>query len=169
MNDAPQERTRGQDDRQAVEQRSVGQRHPRNPAPFEPEVRSLAFDQPEPPHVSQRALYGAAVQAAVHLGTRALRRRPLAAVQQAKLNPRLVTGARHYPVERVNLPDDVALTQTTDRRIARHLADAVEPLGNQRRAGAAAPSCGGSLRASMAATDDDDVPPMFHVKQSLFA
>ena len=64
----------------------------------------------------------------------------------------------------------MALSQTADGRIARHLPHPVDPLGNQRRAYATPPRGQRRLGSGVAATDDDDVEvPMFHVKHPLLS
>ena len=84
--------------------------------------------------------------------------------------PAAVRRAAHHAVQRVDLAHDVALAEAADRRVARHLADAVEAMRDQRRARAHAVRRQRGLGAGMAAADHDDVEAaMFHVKQSLLA
>ena len=46
----------------------------------------------------------------------------LAPVEHPEVDPRLVDGAAHDAVERVDLPHEVALADAADRRVAGHLA-----------------------------------------------
>ena len=108
--------------------------------------------------ILQCRLHRQAVEFAVGLGARALYCRPLTAVQNAKLYARLVDNAAHQPVQRVDFAHQMALAQTTDRRIARHHADGIELVGNQQRPRAKAGRRGRRLTPSVAAADNDDIP-----------
>jgi hypothetical protein len=63
----------------------------------------------------------------------------------------------HQAAHRVDLPHEVALAHAADRRVARHLANRVEPLRQQQRLRAGARSGGRRLAAGMAAAHHDDV------------
>ena len=72
---------------------------------------------------------GAAVELAVGLSARPAHRRPLAAVEDAELNTGAVDRAAHDTIERIDLADEMTLAKPADRRIARHLADRRDAVG----------------------------------------
>ena len=71
--------------------------------------------------------------------------------------PACVGDPAHQAVQRVDLAHEMALAEPADGRIAGHLADGGEAVGDQRRARAHARRGGRGLAAGMAAADDDDV------------
>ncbi len=73
------------------------------------------------------------------------------------MDRRAVGGARHQPIEHVELADEVALADAADRRIARHLSRVFGAEGQQADARAAAGRGSRSFAAGMAGADDDDV------------
>ena len=104
-----------------------------------------------------RVLHGPAVELAVGLGAGTLHGRALAAVEHAELDAGLVGDAAHHAVEGIDLAHEMALAQAADGRIAGHLADGREAVGDERRPGAQARGRGRRLAAGMAAADDDDI------------
>ena len=60
-------------------------------------------------------------------------RRALCPVQHPKLNSRSVGIEPHRPAKRVDLADNMPFGQSADRRIARHLANRVQVLGQKQR------------------------------------
>ena len=62
-----------------------------------------------------------AVQRSIGLRTRRADGGPLRPVQDPELNARFVRRRRHRAAKRVNLLDQMALTNAADRGIARHL------------------------------------------------
>ena len=72
-------------------------------------------------------------------------------------------------VEGVDLADQVALAQAADGRVAGHLADRLELVGEQQRARAQPRGRGRGLAAGVAAADDDHVELSFgHTAESGF-
>ena len=104
-----------------------------------------------------RRLHGLAVELAVGLGARALHGGALAAVEHPELDAGLVGDAAHQPVKGIDLAHQMALAQAADGRIAGHLADGGEAVGDEGRLGAQARRRGRGLAAGMAAADDDDI------------
>src|SRR5262249_18919395 len=88
--------------------------------------------------------------------------RPLAPVEDAKLDAALIGDAAHQPIKGIDLADEVPLPQPADRRIAGHRPDGREPMRHQRRAGAHARRRGCGLTAGMTAADHDDVEARVH-------
>jgi hypothetical protein len=83
------------------------------------------------------------------------KQRPLTAVQHAELQRRKIGGATHDSAERVHFTHHGALGYSSDSRVARHLADALERARDESNACA---KTGGSHRgfSSRAATSYDD-------------
>ena len=112
--------------------------------------------------------------AAVGLDPRSPHRRSLAAVEHPAVDRGAVGGARHQPVEHVELADQMALADPADRRVARHLPDVFGAEGQQADARAAPGRGRRSFAAGMAGADDEHVVharplsrSLFHVKQLL--
>src|SRR5207247_8113258 len=61
-------------------------------------------------------------------------RRTLLRVQHPKLQSGHVSALAHLAPQRIDLPSQVSLGQTTDGRIARHLTDCVGVYGQQKGA-----------------------------------
>ena len=68
------------------------------------------------------------VQLPVGLGAGGPHRGSLAGVQRAKLNSSLVGGDRHRTAESIDLPDEVALADAADGRIAAHLPQSLDAV-----------------------------------------
>jgi hypothetical protein len=99
-------------------------------------------------------LDGACVSRAVDLCAGGAYRRALAPVEDAELDPGFIGGLGHYPAERVDLGDKLALAGSADGGVAAHQAGFPHGL---RHSGDAAthPHCSKSgLAASVAQTHD---------------
>jgi len=55
----------------------------------------------------------------------------LAPVEHAELEHREIRGSSHYSAERVHLANDGSFRNSTDRRVARHLADGLERTSDE--------------------------------------
>ena len=73
------------------------------------------------------------------------------------MDRRAVGGARHQPVEHVELAHQMALADPADRRVARHLPDILGAEGQQADARAAARRRGRGFASGMAGADDENV------------
>ena len=98
-----------------------------------------------------------AIELAVGLGARPLHGRTLGAVQHAELDAGLVDDAAHQPVERIDLAHEMPLAEAADGRVARHLADGLELVRDQRRARAHTRRRRRCLAARVPASHNDDV------------
>ncbi len=78
----------------------------------------------------EQRLHRLAVELAVGLGAGAADGRALAAVEHPELDAGAVDGPGHEPVEGVDLADQLALGEAADGRVAGHLADGVEVVGD---------------------------------------
>ena len=106
-------------------------------------------------------LHRLAVELAVGLGARALHGGTLGAVEQPELNAGGVGDAAHQAVEGIDLAHQVALAEAADGRIAGHLADRGEGVGDERRTRAHARSRGRGFAAGVAAAHNDHVELSF--------
>ncbi len=100
---------------------------------------------------------GGPIEDAVGLGARGPDRGPLAAIERAELDAGLVRGGRHGAAQRVDLLHQVAFADPADGRVAGHLAEGFDRVGEQQRARAGARGSQRRLGAGMAATHDEDV------------
>ena len=107
----------------------------------------------------QQGLHGAFVEAPVGLGARPPDGGPLAAVEDAELDAGAVDGASHEAVQGVDLAHQLSLGQAADGRVARHLADGLEAMGQKDGAPPHAGRRRRRLAAGVATADDDDVDP----------
>ena len=107
--------------------------------------------------LGQQRLHGLAIELAVGLRARPTHRRPLGKIERPELDAGPVDRPAHDAVERIDLAHQVPLAQSADRRIAGHLADRIEPVRQQQRAGAQPRRRGRGLAAGMAAADHDHV------------
>ena len=92
-----------------------------------------------------------------HLRARRPDRRASAGIQQAKLNPDRIGHLAHDPAERVDFADQVALGDSADRRIARHLRDQVQVHRHHRRSQAHSGTRARRFAARVTGTDNDHV------------
>src|SRR5690606_25220051 len=77
--------------------------------------------------------------------------------KQTKLNSGAVNDAAHYPAKRVDLSHYMALRNSPNRGIARHLPDQVQIERNKRRPGAKARGGRRGLTAGMPRTYNDHI------------
>ena len=162
MDGAAQERAGGQHHGAGADG-LAGIRHHARRLPARPprDVLDRGGDQVEPGLAVEQVPHRRAVERPVGLGARPPHRRPLAPIEDAELDPGAVDGAPHHPVERVDLAHQMALAEPADRRVAGHLADPVEPVGDERRPRAHPRRRRRRLAAGMAAADHHDIvnPP----------
>ena len=74
---------------------------------------------------------GALIQLAIGLRTRGAHGGPLAGIEGAKLNARLVRGQRHGAAQGVDLLDQMSLADAADRGVAAHLPQRLDIVGQQ--------------------------------------
>lgn len=73
------------------------------------------------------------VKDSVGLRTGSLHRRALACIESPKLDTRLIGGFGHQAPEGINLSHKVALADSADRRVARHLSERLELMREKER------------------------------------
>ena len=162
VNEPAQEGAGGEHHLRSRDERAVPQRHAPHAGPgvralLEYQVLDRALADREVGLCCERRLHGRAVERAVLLRPGPAHRRPLAAVEHAELDARLVGDAAHQPVERVHLAHQRAFGEPADGGVAGHRADGLALLGDEqgRRAHARGRRC--RLAAGVAAPDHDDI------------
>jgi hypothetical protein len=83
--------------------------------------------------------------------------RTLAAIEHPELDPTGVRDPAHKSIQGIDLSDQMALTEASDRRIAGHCADGRKTVSDERCRRAHPGGRARGLAAGMAAADDDDV------------
>ena len=132
-------------------------RIPRQAAILDDQILDRPGPDLQPRLLGQQRLHRLAIELPVGLGARAADGRALAPVEQPELDAGPVGRPAHHPVEGVDLPDQMALAQPADGRIAGHLADGRRVMGDQQRPRAHARRRRRRLAAGMTAADDNDV------------
>ena len=163
MNEAVQERSRRHDDRRRLQLGPVRKRNPGDARALNLQRRDLADDKVDAAGLGQFALCGLTIQPSVGLRPRSLYSGTLPAIQKTELNPGGVGEPAHHAVQGVDLPDEMALAQSADRRVAGHRARIVGPQGDQRDHDTHPCRRRGRFDPRMARTNDDDII-VFHVK-----
>lgn len=102
-------------------------------------------------------MYGLAVQLPVGLCSRPPDGRTLPPVQHAELNSGPIRRAAHHAVERINLTNELALADASDRGIARHDPDRVDAQRYECGPRTDPRSGRSRLCSRMTAADNDDV------------
>lgn len=108
----------------------------------------------------QQPLHRSAIQLAVSLHPWAANGWTLAAVQELDVNGCHVCGPRYQAVERIYLTNQMTFANAADGRVARHLANRIEAMGEQKRASAAPGGRGRGLTSGVSTTHDNDVEPV---------
>ena len=114
--------------------------------------------------LGKERLHRLAVELAVGLGARTPNGRALAAVQHAELDAGPVDRPSHHAVERIDLADEVPLGEATDRRVARHLADRLDAMGEQHGPRAEPSRRGRRLATGMPAAYHHDIEALGHAR-----
>jgi hypothetical protein len=123
----------------------------------------------------KHALHAQPVHLLVSLCPRCPDRWPFPGIQHTELDTGGIDILPHFAAESVDLPDDMPLCLSTDRRIAGHECDGVKIDGEEQRFAPHACRSEGSLASGVPSTDDDHViffvvydhdAPLFH-KRSL--
>jgi hypothetical protein len=131
--------------------------HPRDSVSFYQDIVCRLLEKPEVLLRLKPTSYRFSVENAVRLCPGRADCRALGAIENAKLNPRLVRGNRHRAAQGVDFLHQMTLTNAPNGRITRHLSEGFQAMGQQKR-GAAHPSGSkGCLGACMAAADHNDV------------
>ena len=157
MDQPAQERARGEDHRAGPDAAAIAGDNAGRGATLHDQVLHRPLDHLEIRRGADGRLHREAIELAVGLGARPLHRGALGTIEQAELDAGGVGHPAHQAVQRIDLAHQMALAEPADGRVARHLADGGELVGDQRRARAHAGSGSGGLAAGMAAAHHDDV------------
>ena len=117
----------------------------------------LALHHAQIGDLNDRRLHRRSVKFSIRLGAWSTHGRTLAPVQHAKLNASGIGGAPHQTIQRVDLADEVALAETSDRRIAGHRSNSRKSVGHQRRLSTHPCSRARGLAPGVATSDNNDV------------
>ncbi len=107
--------------------------------------------------VLQHLAHDRLVEQTIRLGARGAYRRALGRVEGAELDPAKIDGTRHDPAECVNFLDQVSLADPADRRIAGHVPQRIDIVGEQQGIHAHAGCRCCCFCSGMTATDDDHI------------
>ena len=138
-----------------------GQPHGRldagDPAVLDHQIGHRLLEQMQVRLVLDHRTHRGLVERAIGLGTGGAHGRALARVEGAKLNAATIGRAAHDAAQRIDLAHQMPLADAADRRVARHLADGFDIVGEQQRTRAHAGGRGRGLGPGVAAADNDDV------------
>ena len=104
-----------------------------------------------------------AVKRPVYLSPRPPDRWTPRRVEHAELNPGLIRRSGHHAIKRVYFAHKMSLAEPTDRRVARHLPDGVEPVSQKERGGAIPRGGRGRFTACVTTADHDHIPAPCHM------
>ena len=136
---------------------TIRERETRNGAARKQQGRHLSSDH------GQQCLFGddgldlGAEQRAVRLHTWPPDRAALRSIEHPIVDCCRIGRSRDHAIERIDFPDQMALAQSTDRRIAAHRADLVGIEAHQPRSRTHPGSCAGRLHSGVAAADNKDI------------
>lgn len=156
----------GNDHRTAANFLSTRKRYPHQPISLDLQGRDFANQPIDLRRPIQFLGCSRTVQIPVSLCARSLDSRTFSTVQQPELNTGRIRQPSHQTVQRIDLADQVPLSQSSDRRIARHRPRVVSPKRDQSYLCSQTCSSGGGLQTRMACPDDKDIV-MFHVEHLL--
>ncbi len=128
-----------------------------HPAVFDDQVCHFLLEERQVRVVLQHRANRAPVQLAVRLRAGGSHCRAFAGVERAELDARAVGCARHGATQCIDLPHQMAFADTAHGRIAAHLPQRLDALGEQQRLRAHARGGEGRFSAGVTATDDDDL------------
>ena len=128
-----------------------------NARTFQDQVFHRLLEDCEARLIFQQAANGLPVQLPVRLRTGGADGRALARIQGAELDAGPVDRSRHGAAQSVNFPRQVSLADAADGRIAAHLAERSDVLGDEKGAGARARGSERRFRAGVSTAYDDDI------------
>ena len=135
---------------------AISQLHSDNPPAIEDDPGHLGFDEIKRRVRLQASPHGCGIAMDIDLGPGGLNRQTLSGVESAELKCRGICHTGHQAAESVDLSNQAALGQASDRRVAGEPPHMRERKGDQ---GCRLPqTCGCRCRftAGMPRTDDDD-------------
>jgi hypothetical protein len=116
---------------------------------------------------SDRSLYGAqvpmlleerpdraSIKSSIALRARGPYRRPFASVEHSELEHGQIRSSSHKPAECVHLPHDGSFRNSSNGRVARHLADCFERTGDKPHSRPQASGCYSGFSSRVTSSDD---------------
>jgi len=157
MDAAGEERPGGQHHRPALEHQAHLGAHAGHAVALKQQVVHRLLEQIEIGLVFEPLADRLLVQHAVGLGTGGPHRRPLAGIEDAELDARLVGGQGHGATQGIHFLDQMAFADAADGWVAGHLPQRLDVVREQE--GPTAHACGRErgFGAGMAAAYDDDI------------
>jgi hypothetical protein len=156
--DLPSEKGPGsQDDGPTGKPPSIGSHYTSNPTTGQFEAHDGTLHRQKPCLLLEDRSHCPPIQATVALGPGRPDGRPLGPIQHPELNACAVGGPSHHPTQSIHLTNHRALGDSTDRRVARHLANGFEILSQQQRASTQAGGGHGGFAARVAPADHDHI------------
>ena len=104
-----------------------------------------------------------AIELAIRLGPGTANRRPLGPVEHPELDAAAIRRPAHDAIERIDFPDEMALAEAADGRVAGHLANGRKLVGDERGLGPEPRRRRGRLGPGVTAANDDDVERILDV------
>ena len=130
---------------------------PGNPVTLQQEVVHRLLEQSQVRLVLQPRSNRPLVQETIGLRTRRTDCGTLGGIQDAKLDPRLVRGDRHGSAQGVHFLDEMPLPNAPDGRVAGHLSQRFNVVGEQKSPTARPRGRKRGLGPGMAAADHDHI------------
>ena len=157
MDEATQEGPRGQHHRTASESIARRESRRRRPGPLRSTRSSTSASMISSPPVLQHGVLHRRRRRACGPPARAGPRTagPLRRLSRRNWMPAAIGDAAHQPIERIDLAHQMSLAEPADRRVARHRADGLEAMRDERRPRAEPRRGGGSFAPGVPAADDD--------------
>ena len=158
---AGQERARRQHHAGSVKTQARLRHYALDAVAFDNQVIHSLLEQVQVVRLFQQGPDDPFVQVAINLRPGGPYRRTLAGIEDTELYPAPVRSPGHDPAQGVYFLDQVAFADAADGRIARHLPQGIDTVGQQQGTHTHARGGQGSLCAGMAPADDDYVVFLF--------
>ena len=150
------------DDRPTVDAPPIHKLHASHSTILDPKRRHLSLFDPKIWLPLQNFLHANSVLLLVALGPRRPNRWPPARIEKTELDADCIRYFAHHTAERVNLPNEVALRDSTDRRIARHLCNQIRIHGDHDCAHSHAGTRARCLAPGVTAAHNHNVERLIH-------
>jgi hypothetical protein len=154
---APEKRADRQHYRRRFELEPDRGDHATDTVALDAKVGDLGLEKTQVGLVLDDRANGFPVKRAIGLGAGCADRRSLAGVERAELDAGAIDRTRHGAAERVDFLDQVTFADAPDGRIAAHLPERLDALGDQQRARTHPGRREGGLGAGVTAAHHDDV------------
>jgi len=140
-----------------MELQPAGGLHPDHPVTANDQVFHRLLEQPQTRLPFQGASHRLAIEYAVGLRPGGPDGRSLAGIEHPEVDPGPVRRRGYQATERIHLAHQLALADAADRRVATHLAQRFQVMGQQQGPGSATRGRQRRLGTRVSAPYDDDV------------